>query len=203
MTRVANSLETLRKQLNELFPNRSKVSDGGVGDQAHSKRKSDHNPNSAGVVTARDFTHDTVNLDCFKLLAALLAEKDRRIKYIIFNKKIYNVKDGFQAQNYSGVNAHKHHLHLSVSADPKLYDDASEWKLDFDAMPSESPTPSKPLLRVGSVGQEVRNLQAKLGIKVDGTFGMNTKLAVVGFQRQNGLTADGIVGDATRAKLDF
>src|SRR5690606_30851968 len=89
---VALSLETLRLQLNALFPNRSKASDGGIGDERHQTSNSDHNPhvrdkNGRPVVTARDFTHDPANgLDCNKLAAALIAHKDPRIKYLIWNR---------------------------------------------------------------------------------------------------------------------
>ncbi|HKV33547.1 MAG TPA: hypothetical protein VJP89_04485, partial [Pyrinomonadaceae bacterium] len=58
--RVAKSLLRLREQINELAPNRSKASDGTIGDAAHASRKSDHNPwvkdGSIGVVTAMDIT---------------------------------------------------------------------------------------------------------------------------------------------------
>jgi peptidoglycan hydrolase-like protein with peptidoglycan-binding domain len=37
--------------------------------------------------------------------------------------------------------------------------------------------------------------------EVDGHFGKITKNAVIAFQRMNKLTADGIVGDGTKAKL--
>lgn len=37
--------------------------------------------------------------------------------------------------------------------------------------------------------------------KIDGKDGPNTKSAVETFQKQNGLTADGIVGPATRGAL--
>ena len=67
--RVAQSLETLRFQLNAMAPGRSKASDGGIGDTDHQNRNSDHNPwvldGSRGVVTARDFTHDPAGgCDC-------------------------------------------------------------------------------------------------------------------------------------------
>jgi hypothetical protein len=56
--RIAKSLDVLRSQINKAHPNRSKVSDGWIGDTAHAARASDHNPNSGGVVTALDLTHD-------------------------------------------------------------------------------------------------------------------------------------------------
>ena len=60
--RVAKSLEHLRTQVNNAFPNRSKASDGTIGDISHQGRESDHNPwvvdAGIGVVTALDVTHD-------------------------------------------------------------------------------------------------------------------------------------------------
>lgn len=60
----------------------------------------------------------------------------------------------------------------------------------------------RPTLRVGSRGQAVRDVQAKLKVTVDGVFGLATKAAVVKFQTANGLKADGIVGPVTWGKLD-
>ena len=63
------------------------------------------------------------------------------------------------------------------------------------------------LLRVGSRGQAVTNLQrqlAGLGFNpgpIDGIFGPKTKAAVVAFQRAAGITVDGIVGPQTRAAM--
>ena len=57
------------------------------------------------------------------------------------------------------------------------------------------------LLKVGSIGKEVRELQSLLKIKIDGIFGVSTGLAVREFQRANGLKDDGIVGPRTWAKL--
>lgn len=62
-----------------------------------------------------------------------------------------------------------------------------------------SPTLSK----VGSQGDEVRQIQTKLknwgyfNDKVDGIYGPKTRDAVIYFQKKNGLTADGIAGPAT------
>ena len=61
--------------------------------------------------------------------------------------------------------------------------------------------------RVGSSGSTVKTIQQKLknwgyySGAVDGVFGAKTKAAVVSFQKKNGLTADGIVGNATLKAL--
>lgn len=58
-------------------------------------------------------------------------------------------------------------------------------------------------VKVGSSGTVVKTIQTKLKRwgyytgSVDGVFGAKTKAAVQSFQRKNGLTADGIVGNAT------
>ena len=57
------------------------------------------------------------------------------------------------------------------------------------------------LLRVGSTGDDVKKLQELLGVDVIGKFGPKTEAAVKGWQAAHGLTPDGVVGDATWAKM--
>ena len=67
--------------------------------------------------------------------------------------------------------------------------------------PSPSPTPL--ILKNGSAGLEVRKLQTRLlelgyySGDVDGQFGNMSKAAVIWFQRQHNLDADGVAGPAT------
>lgn len=57
--------------------------------------------------------------------------------------------------------------------------------------------------RLGSTGEEVKSIQRKLSSlgyykgAVDGIYGQNTKSAVTSFQRNCGITADGICGKQT------
>lgn len=219
--RVAESLQTLLGQLNALFPNRSKVSDGSIGNAEHASRNSDHNPyiknGNMGIVTARDFTHDPANgINGQWLADALVASRDPRIKYVIWNKQICSSKQSpWVWRPYHGANAHQHHVHLSVDADPKLYDSKAPWTLSATtpqdsgtAIPAAAhtnagsnsaiqPIESLPVLKQGATGDTVRRLQARLGIKQDGSFGPNTEKAVKAFQSEHGLRADGIVGNNT------
>jgi putative chitinase len=57
------------------------------------------------------------------------------------------------------------------------------------------------LLKRGDNNDNVKKLQAKLGVEAIGTFGPKTEEAVKAWQRANGLTADGIVGDGTWNKM--
>ena len=69
-----------------------------------------------------------------------------------------------------------------------------------------APTPD-PVLRTGSRGQEVKDLQSRLyqlgyyTDEIDGQFGGATKSAVIDFQKANGLEADGMVGSETKTVL--
>ena len=57
------------------------------------------------------------------------------------------------------------------------------------------------LLKNGSSGPEVKQLQEKLGLAADGQFGPGTETKVKEWQAANGLAADGIVGPASWSKL--
>ena len=57
------------------------------------------------------------------------------------------------------------------------------------------------LLKNGSKGEEVKQLQTKLGLTADGVFGPGTEAKVKEWQAANGLTADGIVGNGTWTKM--
>jgi putative chitinase len=56
-------------------------------------------------------------------------------------------------------------------------------------------------LRRGSKGEDVKRMQAKLGLAADGDFGPGTEAALKKWQAANGLTADGVAGPKTLAKL--
>lgn len=149
--RLARSLVTLRAQVNARFPNRNTASDGSVGDASHQTRDSDHNPwYGPGIVTAVDITHDpAVGLDMDALSDQLQASRDRRIKYVIFNRWIMDGRPQFNPwkwARYTGSNPHTKHMHVSVMASP-LCDDVSLWNLPMlgtTAPPVVAPPPSPP-----------------------------------------------------------
>jgi len=141
--REAESLKVLLQLINTLSPSRNKSSDGKVGDLAHQNTDSDHNPwvldmeKNIGVVTAFDFTHDPAGkCDCQKLADSLQRNKDPRIKYVIWNKKIMNSSsiNGSEAwtwRSYSGKNPHNKHIHISVKCDKASYDSRSVWNISL------------------------------------------------------------------------
>jgi len=186
--RLAEGLKKLRIQINERYPLRSKVSDGSVGDLQHQQRASDHNPNAAGVVTAIDITKDDEHGPNLSLLAHALTT-DPRTKYVIYEARIWKARTG-EWSAYTGINAHRHHLHVSIKTD--LADDIHTWVLDVNV-----PIESYPTLKLGARGLAVRVLQERLGVTADGIYGPATELAVRRLQETRGLDVDGVCGPAT------
>ena len=130
MARLCYALAQLRSQINTEFPGRSKASDGWIGDEAHARSKSEHNPNRAGVVRAIDITHDPSNgVDGHRLAADAIADLDRRgvSAYVIFRGRIRStlVMRGVW-RTYTGSNPHNTHVHISYITG---YDNRATWPL--------------------------------------------------------------------------
>ena len=191
--RVANSLVTLGRQLSDVWP-QSGPTDGTLGDRSHAARKSDHNPNSANIVTAID-VDEVVEDRGQQLVDVLVASRDPRIKYIIHEGRIWRSypKPGIPAWTpgpYTGSNAHLGHVHLSVSTLAALYDDPRRWQLD------EGDT-TMTTLKQGDTGNTVGLYQTALSVwnpfiaaaigaetfPIDGAFGPNTVKAVKLYQK--------------------
>jgi len=217
--RLARALETLRAQVNQKWPTRSKESDGTKGDDAHASRKSDHNPDSKGVVRALDLTHDPKSgFDSYAFAEMLLKKQDARLSYVISNRRIGSGPGGVQPgvwRKYTGINPHNHHCHISVVGDDRG-DDLRLWDIDGpDAIKGAGDgatggatpyDPPPPTLRKGSRGAQVQAMQMRLNfhgarLDVDGDFGPVTFQALKDFQGAVGLIADGIAGPMTWAAL--
>ena len=204
---VAESLNRLLTQLSAIAPNRSRASDGSIGDQSHSARISDHNPQwiaGADLVTARDFTHDPAGgLDCNRLRDALIRARDSRIKYMIFNKEIISGAGGPQPwvrRPYRGPSPHTEHLHLSVVGDARARD-ASPWMLP-GLGGGTAPAGKYPTIQRGSTGEAVKLIQRFLAVVGPGEagygfYGPKTEEAVKEYQKMRGLASDGVCGPAT------
>lgn len=144
--RLARSLESLRAQVNQIAPGRSKISDGSIGNAEHSARLSDHNPDGDGVVRALDLTDDPRGgLDALWLREALRESRDPRIKYLISEGQIcsprrVNAHPAWAWRPYTGPNGHFKHLHISVQPGA-AGDRAGSWSLTRDfAAPVRPPT---------------------------------------------------------------
>lgn len=121
--KLSKAAERLRLEINTLFPGRDRKSDGSVGDAAHAARESDHNPDENGWVRAIDIDEDVwgknnedpaiANVLVRQIIA--IAKKDSRIKYVIFEGKIWSPLLNWKGRPYSGSNPHNHHIHISFN----------------------------------------------------------------------------------------
>lgn len=209
--RLANSLVTLRSQINAQWPNRAKGSDGSIGDPAHSARTSDHNPDDNGVVRAIDITHDLKSgLDSRKLADLILAKQDPRLKYVISFNRIGSGPSGTQPGKWRAYktppnkNPHDHHCHVSVVPKPKtgkdIGDDGAPWDLgQIHITPQPAAPVAPPVVRPGASNDDVAALQKALGVAVTGKYAPNSELqfALQLFQVRNNLVPDGIAGPQT------
>ena len=122
---LAPSLAQLRREINTRWPSRDKTSDGTIGDAAHSARASDHNPNSRGSVNAIDIDED--GIDAWGLVALLIT--DPRVYYVIYEGRIWQRKHGFVPRPYTGINAHRKHVHVSIIQSVAAEQNTTPWSV--------------------------------------------------------------------------
>ena len=202
MAILAPSLRVHRdNHINVKWPHRDKSSDGWIGDASHQATGSpedggsDHNENARGIVDATDTDKDGIHVPT--VIASMLIHPSTH--YVIFNRRIMSSRDKFKPRAYTGSNPHDQHMHRSIFQSITAEQRTSGYKLILVAM-------NWPLLKKGSTGQAVKELQAYLNgfgytLALDSDFGAATDTAVRSFQKARGLAVDGEVGPATRRKL--
>ncbi len=134
-----------------------------------------------------------------RLLAELRKAPGRLgIQVIIYERKIYSANAPGGAY-YGGEAPHYDHLHIELTREAGR-------KLTYATVKQVlSPvkrTAGSRNLRKGCKGADVRWLQRKLGVKVDGAYGPDTARAVRQFERSvtkryKNLKPDGVVGKTT------
>jgi hypothetical protein len=119
--KLSKAAAQMREQIDDSYPERSRKSDGTLGDLRHLTRKSDHNPDANGWVRALDVTADLgVGLDETADLVEQIRKyakraKRKRIAYIIYNGRIASPILNWKWRKYRGSNPHKSHWHLSFT----------------------------------------------------------------------------------------
>lgn len=146
-------LHTLFDEFDAIAPNRDKASDGAVADEAHyAGGTSDHIPDEESAylrnkdadttneVHAIDVDSDLREADFTMEMVVqyLLGEcrksnsvgLDRgRLRYIIYNRRIWEAKDGWVEKEYHGASPHEEHAHFSAEYDTPSESDVSTWGL--------------------------------------------------------------------------
>ena len=111
----------LREQIDDDYPERDRKSDGWIADTRHSTRKSDHNPDpKSGIVRAIDVdadlaAHKEEVFDLVEKIRKCAKRGDKRIAYIIHNKRICSPTLNWKWRKYRGPNPHISHFHCSFT----------------------------------------------------------------------------------------
>lgn len=123
--KLAAAAQTLRKQVDTRFPKRDRSSDGTIGDQAHKRRISDHNPDKSGYVMALDLDEDGWPAHTFadQLLEYMRTSGDKRIKNIVYEGWVASGTYSNQMWVWRSAPSlgHAHHIHISF-AEPAKHD---------------------------------------------------------------------------------
>jgi len=125
------SLDSLVAEINRVGPDRSKESDGSIGDGEHAENSSDHNPDETGNTPYED--PDTINEVHAKdvtdkgpwlpgwsmerivqtILTRCRSGQEKRLQNIIYNRRIWSASSGWVEKAYTGSNPHNKHAHFS------------------------------------------------------------------------------------------
>jgi hypothetical protein len=140
-------LKQLFAEFNLIAPNRDHASDGSIGDIAHQHEVSDHNPDETGSVPIHDADHINevhaidVDVDLNEpglnmemvvqfVLARCRSGAENRLRYIIYNRRIWEADNGWRQRAYTGANAHTEHAHFSASYDTPKEASTASWHLE-------------------------------------------------------------------------
>jgi hypothetical protein len=140
-------LGQLRAELNRIAPNRDKTTDGTIGNAAHQQHVSDHNDDEVGKVPIRDADskHEVHAVDLDKdlrepgltmemvvqhVVARCRSGAEKRLRYVIYNRRIWSASNGWRQESYSGDNAHTEHAHFSASYVTAREADIRPWYLE-------------------------------------------------------------------------
>lgn len=140
-------LRALFMEFDRIAPSRNRASDGSIGDAAHQKEVSDHNPDETGSVPIHDADHlnevHAIDVDNNLRESDLTMEKvvqfllgrcrsgaEKRLRYIIYNRRIWSASSGWVQKAYSGPSPHTEHAHFSASYDTLLEASMASWHLE-------------------------------------------------------------------------
>ncbi len=196
---LTRGLRTWFDEIDRVFPNRDKATDGTKGDSSHSGSTSGHNPDITGKAEFRDG-------DSKDEVRAIDVDKDLRSKitmeqliqflvllgragvylpfrYFIYNGRIWRKSTGWKTEVYTGANDHSGHAHFSGDYTQK----ADEWtgSLGIAQLVTGSAGQGEDMLvSKGDKGEEVKFWQYVLADTgnspgdIDGDYGPKMEAAV-------------------------
>lgn len=140
-------LKALFAEFDRIAPGRDHASDGSIGDTAHQHEVSDHNADEVGKVPIHDADHvnevHAIDVDNNLRESDLTMEKvvqfllgrcrsgaEKRLRYIIYNRRIWSASSGWVQKTYTGASPHTEHAHFSASYTTSLEASTASWHLE-------------------------------------------------------------------------
>jgi hypothetical protein len=214
-------LRALFAEFDRIAPSRDHASDGSIGDTAHQEEVSDHNADEVGSVPIHDADHvnevhaiDVDNnlragdLTMERVVQFLLARcrsgAEKRLRYIIYNRRIWSASSGWVQKTYTGASPHTEHAHFSASYETALEASTASWGLVEEFGDDDM------FCKYGDSGPNVQYLQYRLAGAgfgpgaADGDYGDATANAVKALEASYGVVRDGrTYGPDTAYRLDY
>lgn len=139
-------LDQLFDEFDAIAPPRDKASDGRIGDGEHAQNVSDHNPDETGNVPIHDADSKNevhaIDVDNNLRESDLTMEKvvqfllgrcrsgaETRLRYIIYNRRIWSASSDWVQKAYTGASPHTEHAHFSASYDTAREASRASWRL--------------------------------------------------------------------------
>lgn len=208
-------LVRLRAEFDDIAPGRGRESDGTVGDTAHAgggvsdhlpdedfPRLRDKDADSRNEVHAIDIDADlrTTGLSMEMVVQHLLGRcrsgAETRLRYIIYNRRIWEASNGWRQRAYTGDSPHTEHAHFSASYDSAREASTASWHLE--EIPVALTADDKDWL-----ADEIRKAAAaavaevfELGKQADGTPTSVAGAALTAHGVPNGVKPRGVPGPA-------
>lgn len=125
---LTKGLQNLRAQIRAWAPDADQASSGWIGDAAHQGERSGHNPDdtpgslpewdgdpdSTPEVRAIDVDKDLRNgATMQQLVDHIVGLRPWTLRYVIYNRRIWEASNGWASRAYTGSNPHTDHAHFS------------------------------------------------------------------------------------------
>lgn len=148
---LSRSLDNLFDEIDARWPNRDRRTDGWYTNERESVG---HNRGHRGLVHAIDVDDDGIDETW---IINNIYKGGGVLRYIIWNRGIYHVRDGWKRRAYTGKSPHTDHMHLEINQTNTAEDYNGHWGI----APGQSgigPAPGGG--GVGSIGGLVNDIYA-------------------------------------------